>query len=176
VKLRDCRVGPISRSEAAPFIKRYEHLGTTGNARIFFGLRCPAGRLIGALGFGHGAHASGGVVLERGACLPGTPRNAASFLIGRALRYGRRALGWSSVKAYSDPHFGEEGLVYKAAGFRQCPPSKHGNAFRYALVVAGRVLSDRAIYRRFGSHGAARAAGAAIVRLPARIAWQWSGA
>jgi hypothetical protein len=176
-KLRDCSVEPISRREAAPFIKRYEHLGTVGMARIFFGLRAPGGRLLGVCGFGHGAHAAGrnaDAVLERGACLPGTPRNAASYLIGRALRYCRRVLGWSTVKAYSDERFGEAGLVYKAAGFRELRPSRHGKAFRYGLVWAGKVLSDRGIYRRFGSHAAARLAGAAIVRLPARVAWGWS--
>jgi hypothetical protein len=173
VKLRDCRVEPISRREAAPFIKAHEHLGTLGNAALFFGLRHPGGRLIGALGFGHGPHAAGAdVVLERGACVPGAPRNAASFLIGRSIRLGRRLFGWSSIKAYADPRFGEAGLVYRSGGFKQCPPSRHRNRFRYALVWAGRVLSDRAIYRIFGGHAAARAAGAAIVRLPARIAWQ----
>jgi hypothetical protein len=80
--------------------------------------------------------------------------------------------GWKAIKAYSDPRFGEQGVCYKAVGFRQCPPSKHGNAFRYALVWAGRALSDRQIYRRFGGHAAARAAGTAIVRVPARVAWQ----
>jgi hypothetical protein len=176
--LRACLVEPISRREAAPFIRRYEHLGTVGHARIFFGLRSPIGRLLGVVGFGHGAHAAGraaDAVLERGACVPGAPRNAASFLIGRALRYCRRVLGWSNVRAYSDPRFGEEGLVYRAAGFRECPPSRHGKAFRYGLVWAGQVLSDRAIYRRFNGHAGARAAGAAIVTLPARVAWQWVG-
>jgi hypothetical protein len=177
VELRACRVEPIERAEATPFIRRHEHLGTVGNAAIWFGLRCPAGRLLGVVGFGHGAHAAGrsaDAVLERGACIAGAPRNAASFMIGRALRYGRRVLGWARIKAYSDPRFGEEGLVYRAAGFSQCPPSKHGNAFRYALIVAGCVLSDRAIYRKFGSMPAARAAGAAIIRLPARVGWEWS--
>jgi hypothetical protein len=115
---------PISRSEAAPFIRQHEHLGTVRHARIFFGLRAPGGRLLGVVGFGHGAHAAGrgaDAVLERGACVPGAPRNAASFLIGRALRYCRRVLGWSNVRAYSDPRFGEEGLVYRAAGFRRVP-------------------------------------------------------
>jgi hypothetical protein len=27
------------------------------------------------------------------------------------LRFGRRQLGWRTVKAYSDPRFGERGLV-----------------------------------------------------------------
>jgi hypothetical protein len=102
-----------------------------------------------------------------------TENNAASFLIGRALRYGRRMLGWGTVKAYSDERFNEAGVVYKAVGFRQCPPSRHRNRSRYALIWAGRVLSDRAIYRIFGSHAAARAAGAALIRVPARQAWSW---
>jgi hypothetical protein len=106
-------------------------------------------------------------------CRAATCRNAASFLISRALRYGRRHLGWQTVKAFSDPRFGEAGLVYRAVGFRQCPPSKRGNGFRYGLAVGKRVLGDRQIYRRFGSMPAARAAGASIIRLPARIAWQW---
>jgi hypothetical protein len=175
VKLRSCTVAPITRAEAAALILKREPLGTLGNARIFFGLRTPAGRLIGAVGFGHGPHSAGAdAVLERGCCLPGAPRNAASFLIGRALRYGRRVLGWGTIKAYSDPRFGEQGLVYRAAGFTPCPPSRHGKRFRFGLVAAGRVLmSDRAIYRHYGSHAAARAAGAAIVRLPARQAWEW---
>ena len=77
VELRDCLVEPISRAEAARIILPREHLGTLGSARIFYGLRIPDGRLIGALGFGHGANASGGdVVLERGCCLPGAPVTA----------------------------------------------------------------------------------------------------
>jgi hypothetical protein len=159
VKLRDCIVELIDRAEAIPFIRKHEHLGTSGNASRWFGLRDPLGRLLGVVGFGHGPHAAGAIVLERGACLPWAPRNAASHLIGRALRHGRRFLGWGTVKAYSDPRFGEAGLVYRAAGFRQCPPSRHGDRSRYALVVGGQVLSDRAIYRRFGSHAAVRAAG-----------------
>jgi hypothetical protein len=82
-------------------------------------------------------------------------------------------LGWGTVKAYSDPRFCEEGLVYRGAGFKQCPPSRHRDRSRYALIVGGRVLSDRAIYRQFGSHAAARGAGAVLVRVPARQAWRW---
>ena len=113
------------------------------------------------------------MVLERGYTRRRAPHNSASFLIARALRYGRRHLGWQQVKAYSDPRFGEAGLVYKAVGFRQCS-SKHKTPWRYALVENGRVWSDRQIYRRFKSMPAARAAGAMIVRVPARVSWQWT--
>jgi hypothetical protein len=164
----------ISRREARAMILRHELLGTVGNAKLFFGLRDPGGRLLSLAGFGHGPHgAAADAVLERGYTLRRAPHNAASYLISRALRYGRREFGWRDVRAFSDPRFGEAGLVYRAAGFTRCPPSKHRNKFRYALVDAGRLLSDRAIYRRHGSHAAARAAAAVIVRLPARVAWQW---
>jgi hypothetical protein len=173
-RLRTCSVEPVGRREARRFILRFELLGSTGNASTYFGLRDPAGQLLGAVGFGHGPHAAGGdAVLERGATRRRAPRNAASYLIGRALRYGRRVLGWTTVKAFSDPRFGEEGRVYRAAGFTPAPPSRHRDRWRYALVVGGQVFSDRAIYRRFGSHSAARAAGAELIRVPARVAWEW---
>jgi formylglycine-generating enzyme required for sulfatase activity len=78
--------------------------------------------------------------------------------------------------AHPDPRFNELGIVYRGANFKPLPLSRHGEQFRYGLVWAGRMLSDRPIYRRFGSHAAARAAGAAIVRLPARVAWEWAAA
>jgi hypothetical protein len=173
--LQGCTVAAISRDVASAVIKRFEWLGTIGRARLFFGLHAPDGELLGVVGFGPGAHDGGrcgALVLERGCTLPHAPPNAASFLIGRALR-ALRKLGWERFKAYSDPSTGETGATYRAAGFKPCAPSKHGRwPWRYALVVAGRRLSDRAIYRRFGSHAAARAAGALIVKVPTRQAWE----
>jgi hypothetical protein len=168
-RLRACTVEAIPRREARAFILKHEHLGTTGNVRHWFGLRDPGGKLWSVAGFGHGPHGAGDITLERGATRRRAPRNAASFLISRALRMG----GWPTVKAFSDPRFGERGLVLAASGFRRLPPSKHGNAWRYALDEGGKILSDRAIYRRHGSHAAARAAGATLIRLPARVAWEW---
>jgi hypothetical protein len=163
-------VAPVDRREARAFLLRYELLGTSGNCRLYFGLRDPAGHLLSLVGFGHGPHAAGGcIVLERGYTRRRAPHNAASYLIARALKMGR----WRTVKAYSDPRFGEAGKVYRAAGFTACPPSKHGSGHRYALREGGRLLSDRAIYRRYGSHAAARAAGKEIIRVPARQAWLW---
>jgi hypothetical protein len=174
-QLRSCAVELLAGREARTFILRHERLGTCGNARLYFGLRDPRGRLLSVVGFGHGPHSAGGcIVLERGATRRRAPHNSASFLIARALRYGRRHLAWETVKAFSDPRFGEAGLVYRAVGFRPCPPSKHKTPWRYALVEHGRTYSDRQIYRRHQSHAAARAGGASIVKLPPRQAWQWS--
>jgi hypothetical protein len=84
------------------------------------------------------AHAAGSgcdAVLERGWTSVRAPRNSGSHLIGRALRYGRRYLGWKTVKAYSDPRFGEQGLLYKAAGFKPIKTG-HPNNFRWGLLEA----------------------------------------
>jgi hypothetical protein len=172
--LRACTVELLGRREARGFILKREALKTAGNACLWFGLREPGGRLLSVIGFGVGPHAAGAVTLERGATRRRAPRNSASFLIAAALRYGRRHLNWRVIKAFSDPRFGERGLVYKAVGFKACPPSKHGTPWRYALVEAdGRIFSDRAIFRKYGSHARARAVGAQIVKLPPRQAWQW---
>jgi hypothetical protein len=175
-RLRACRVEPIGRVEAISLILKYERLGSVGGCHTFFGLRDPVGKLLGVCGFGygpHGASTSCDVVLERGCCVPRAPHNSASFLISRALRYGRNRLGWRHVMAYSDERFGEAGIVYKAVGFRPAPPTKHPNRFRWGLVVGARTLSDRAIYRRYGSLAAARAARAQLVQLPLRVGWVW---
>jgi hypothetical protein len=171
--LRSCRVELIGRVEAMALIMKFEPLRTLGQARLFFELRAPDSRLIGACGFGWGINRFDAcAVLERGFCTRDAPRNSASYLIGRALRYGRRFLGWRVVRAYSDERFGEAGIVYRAANFRPLP-SRHG-PYRYETICDGRQWSDRATRRRFGSHAAARAAGASIVCVPARRAWQWS--
>jgi hypothetical protein len=174
VALRDCHVTPIGRVEARSVIIRYEHLGTMGNARLFFGLHAPDDRLLGVVGLGPGPHSSrGDIVLERGWTDPEAPRNSGSYLIARALRYGARVLGWRVVLAYSDPRFDEAGVIYRAAGFRAAPATKHTNTFRWGLVQDDRVLSDRQIYRRYESLDGARAAGAKLIQLPLRQAWLW---
>jgi hypothetical protein len=151
-------------------IRQHEWLGTTGGARIFFGLRSAIGELLAVVGFGHGPHAAsqkGELVLVRGCTMPWAPRNAATFLIGRALR-ALRKLGHRMFKAFTDPVAGETGAIYRALGWRSVVPA---HPWRYELREGGRQFCDREIYRRFGSHEAARAAGATIVRTPRRTPW-----
>jgi hypothetical protein len=171
--LEGCTVAPVPRDEACALIRPFEWLGTVGRCRLFFGLYSPARELIAVVGFGPGPGPGGAgkadeLALERGVTLLHAPRNAATFLIARALR-ALRQQGFRAFKAYTDPAAGETGAIYRALGWLRLP-SRHG-PWRYALAIAGRSLSDRAIYRRFGSTAAARAAGAAIVRTPARVAW-----
>jgi hypothetical protein len=79
-------------------------------------------------------------------------------------------MGWRQFKAFADPADGEAGAIYRALGWRPLAPT-HGKRWCHALIDAGRVMSDRAIYRRHGSHEAARASGALIVRRLARVGW-----
>jgi hypothetical protein len=173
--LQGCTVTMVSRKTASAMIKRFEWLGTIGRARLFYGLQAPHGELLGVVGFAPGAHDAGrcgALVLERGCVQPHAPPNAASHLIGRAIRTLRQ-MGWRRFKAYSDPAAGETGAVYRAAGFRRCAPTKHGSwPWRYALLIGGKTLSDRDIRRRFGTFAGARAAGGTIIKVPARIAWE----
>jgi hypothetical protein len=63
-RLRACTVELVGRREAVAVIVRYEHLGTMGNATLFFGLRSPAGILLSLVGFGKW-RARGGFRLQR---------------------------------------------------------------------------------------------------------------
>jgi hypothetical protein len=129
----------VGRREAVAVIVRYEHLGTMGNATLFFGLRSPAGILLSLVGFGNGGHGAGSgcnAVLERGWTSAPAPRNSGSHLIGRALRYARRHLKRRVVKAFSDERFDEAGLLHRAVGFVPYT-TKHRNNFRWGLVANG---------------------------------------
>jgi hypothetical protein len=117
--LDGCTVAPVTRQQAQPIILRYEWLGTMGRAKVWYGLRAPDGELLGVVGFGGTAPRDlrGAVVLERGACVHWAPRNAASFLIRRAVRLAHAEHGWSTFVAYADPDAGEVGTIYQALGW-----------------------------------------------------------
>jgi len=50
--------------------------------------------------------------------------------------YGRKYFGWKTVRAFFDPRFDEEGLLYRAARFMTYK-TKHPNTFRWGLVANG---------------------------------------
>jgi hypothetical protein len=118
--LAGCTVEPITRAEAKPIILRFEWLGTMGAATAWYGLRSPTGELLGAVGFGRAnvardlAKLGRAVCLQRGACVHYAPRNAASFLIRRAVKLAAREHAWQIFYAYGDPSAGEVGQIYQA--------------------------------------------------------------
>jgi hypothetical protein len=131
--LKGYTVRLISRLEALPLIRDYEWLGNFGHAHIFVGLLSPRGDLHGVEAFGPGPCGQIGCVLdgpslclERGCCRHDAPKNAASFLISRALKLVREHYGISKFYAYADPAAGEYGGVYQAAGWAYLGQGLHG--------------------------------------------------
>jgi hypothetical protein len=126
--LRDAVVERIPNKEAEHVILKYEWLGTMGNAtRASYGLKMD-GELLGVACYGAGGsreaqnicgeqHIAETICLQRGACVPWAPKNAASFLIRHACRAAHKNFGWKVFFAYSDPEAGEIGTVYQAVGW-----------------------------------------------------------
>lgn len=127
--IEGCRVEPITREEAKPFILRYEWLGTMGvsNAATY-GMRSPSGELIGVSCFGWPGSVQSrdicgkdnrdlAVCLERGACSHIAPPNAASFLIAKTVKMAAAEHNWKIFYAYADPEAGEIGTVYQACNW-----------------------------------------------------------
>jgi hypothetical protein len=126
--LNGARVESITSAEAGSIILKYEWLRTMGvGTRSCYGLKLN-GELLGVACFGIGGshearnicgeqHIEKSVCLQRGACVPWAPKNAASFLIRHACRLAFKEHGWQIFFAYSDPDAGEIGTVYQAVGW-----------------------------------------------------------
>jgi hypothetical protein len=82
----------------------------------------------------------GGVLcLSRLVVLPGVPKNAVSFLVGRAVRRIDRGR-WPVLVSYADEWQGHEGRVYLAAGWEYVRKTRPMPVF----VKDGRVISPKA--------------------------------
>jgi hypothetical protein len=118
-------VETITKEQAKTVILKYEYLGNIGKANYFIGLFSPDRELVGVACFGYGPSTPamrtllGGEAwcLERGACVPWAPKNAASFLIQSACRLMCKITGISRFFAYGDPMAGEYGGVYQACNW-----------------------------------------------------------
>jgi hypothetical protein len=126
--LSTATVERISNEEAGSLIERYEWLGTMGaGTRACYGLKLN-GELLGVACFGVGGshearnicgpqYIAQTVCLQRGACVPWAPKNAASFLIRASCRKAWEDHAWKIFFAYSDPDAGEIGTVYQAVNW-----------------------------------------------------------
>jgi hypothetical protein len=124
----------ISNAEAKQIITKYEWLQKMGILTgASYGLKLN-GELLGVACFGfvggkvrqicEGATpeetyklSCATVCLQRGACVPWAPKNAASFLIRNACRQAYKDHGWKIFFAYSDSAAGEIGTVYQAGNW-----------------------------------------------------------
>lgn len=82
---------------------------------------------------------NGVLMLSRLACVPGTPKNACSFLIRHAMRFIDRKR-WPYLLTYADEWRGHEGTIYKAAGWQEGDWTKREACY----VKDGRLVSRKA--------------------------------
>jgi hypothetical protein len=171
VSLADAVVRPISLRQARRIVEQYEPMCAI--AIHAYGLFI-AGALASVVVFG--AHPAGNlsprhagrIALLRGATLPWAPRNCGSKLIRRAMAL--LPARYTAVTAFSDPTLGENGTIYRAAGFRCIGPSSGGR--RVLVHYQGRVLSERAARSRFGTSATRLAAlGLKVETVPRRERW-----
>lgn len=150
-----------------------------GRAQASYALMAPDGALLGCVCFGlPGGTRAGNVCgpefgalaicLERGACVHYAPRNAASFLIQRAVRLASQAHGWAIFYAYADPSAGELGVVYQAAGWHYLGQGVGRTTGTRDLFLDpdGRGVSSRTLRHRRLKKTAALAMGWAVVDVP----------
>jgi hypothetical protein len=156
--LRGYTVETIDKAVAAPLVERYEWLGNCGQATLFVGLYAPGRELQGVAAFGHGPQStirdivgSPALCLERGACTPKAPRNAASYLINAACKLVYDITGTTArFFAYADPAAGEYGGVYQAAGWAYLGQGLYGDGqrtHRHAVLPPSGDPDDAAQWR-----------------------------
>lgn len=150
----------VDFSDAQQFIERYEWLGNVGAASLSYALFyeehlaavvcfSPPTSPTGFSKLLKGVKQRQMMQLCRGASVHWAPNNAASRLIGGALRdlHRNRCIRW--VFAYADPRAGEIGTVYQAANAIYLGPTDARGPGHY--VINGEVMHPRAVYRAFGS-------------------------
>lgn len=176
--LASARVAPIPLARALRIIERYEWLGTTGRCEAAYGLILGK-TLLGVACFGkppgtESLNVCGPdlrdrtICLERGACVHWAPKNAASFLISRAVRLARADHGWEIFVAYADEQAGEIGTVYQASNWAYlgCGVGRgHSGARETYRKPDGKIVSSRTMRAACGSKSAALASGWTVAGL-----------
>lgn len=129
VRPSDFIVSPCPRSEVAAFIEEHHYSHSINGVKVTQCFRLDhEGEMIGAMLFGqmatrgqwepYGDSEESVLELRRLVLVDDTPRNCESYFIGAALRWLKKNTEVQTVVSYADPHFGHEGVVYKASNFR----------------------------------------------------------
>lgn len=86
------------------------------------------------------------LALSRMAVAPGVPKNACSFLLGRAVRAIRRDRRFVALVTYADESQGHDGHVYRASGWTYC--GRTGSNPRWVDPRTGRQVATQATTTR----------------------------
>jgi predicted nucleic acid-binding Zn ribbon protein len=177
----DYHIEVIGAREVADFIKRYEYLGTVGRSLARYGARNAKGELAAVAVFGTPSKFSddGIIVLERGASAHWAHPHTASWFIPRAVKHAAADHGWKIFFAYADPAAREIGTVYQACNwiYTGRTPSRTVNgaprARDYFRGPDGRVISDKAFYKRGHSMADVKSGAWRRVRKSAKHRYVW---
>lgn len=134
----DFQVIPVPRIEAVQFIDRWHYSGSTPVGQFFLGLRSITGELLGVAAFGRPSYPGAGraivgegdfLELRRFVLVDGLPANTASWFLGKTMKMLPEKV--VAVVAYSDPAFGHDGTLYKAANFEPAGFTSSRSAYHY---------------------------------------------
>ena len=149
-----CAVEPVGRHEVALMIEEGHYLKKwPAIPTLILGLRC-YDTLLGVIVFAQPPLETntryGGPTWElaRLWCSRDLPKNAETFIIGRAVRYIKRTHPLVKfLVSYADPSVGHSGLIYRAANWKPDGSTDDGRntpRFDYKCAVSGRSYSRRA--------------------------------
>ena len=105
------------------------------------------------------------ICLERGACVPDAPANAASFLISWAVKLAAAEHGFRIFYAYADPQAGEVGTVYQAMDWLRIADTRRVENYR---LPDGETISERSLRHRGISRQDALDGGAEVIVRPSK--------
>jgi hypothetical protein len=110
------------------FIEKWHYSKTVKglHCTLYFGL-FSEGNLIGAMMYGKLAMPGVSkkyvenedelIELRRLCCIDKTPRNTESYFVGKTIKWIKRNTKIKKIISYADPHYGHQGIIYKASNF-----------------------------------------------------------
>ena len=173
--LAGCYVEKITNADAKWLILRYEWLGTMPRRAYSYGLKTARGALLGVTVFGFTMSAESrdvcgkenrhlAICLERGACVPDAPANAASFLISSCREARRAEHGFRIFYGYADPEAGELARSTRALNWLRIADTRQSRTTSCPMVS----LSERSLRHRQMTRQEALDAGAEIIVRPSK--------
>jgi len=157
MKVRDMIVERCSRNDIRNFVEKWHYSKNINGVKSQYCFALYYKRyLIGAAIFSWMAMANvwksyvdkeeDFIELRRLCCIDDTPRNTESYFIGHCMRWLRKNTKIIKIIAYSDPHYGHIGTIYKATNFKYL-----GQTSKSKVIVMGdRVWHEKTIRNQHG--------------------------
>ena len=135
------------------FIEKWHYSKTVKglHCTLYFGL-FSEGNLIGAMMYGKLAMPGVSkkyvenedelIELRRLCCIDKTPRNTESYFVGKTIKWIKRNTQIKKIISYADPHYGHQGIIYKASNFEYLGVTSPG---RYIVDKDGCRKHDKTI-------------------------------